>query len=85
MVIVVDLRSMPPLVTLDEPDDFKAFKIVTRGTHGFVDAAAIERLAGTRADDAEWRDGLAKMVSYAESRGWTDDTGALRAHIEHER
>ena len=84
MVIVIDLRAVPPAITLEDPDDFTAFKIATRGAHGFVDPAEIERLAGARADDGEWREGLAKMVTYAASHGWTDESGALRAHVEHE-
>ncbi len=39
------------------------------------------RAISPRAGDAEWEAGLAKMVSYAASKGWLDPQGAIRAHI----
>jgi hypothetical protein len=51
--------------------------------HVFVDRAALEGLAGEIARDPEWRRSLDSMVRYAESKGWTDDGGAIRAHVEH--
>ena len=32
--------------------------------------------------DAGWDDGFAAMLAYADSEGWIDDDGAVRAHVE---
>jgi hypothetical protein len=81
--------------TLEDPDNFKAFKVVTSATppedafasfgrldggHVWVNPAWLK--ANGRPDDANWLAGLDKMLSYAKSAGWLDDTGAVRAHIE---
>ena len=99
MWIEVDLHSTPPAVTLAEPHDFKAFKVVTDGPperlagavasfgrldgdHVYVDVEALRRLAGARAQDAGWQAGLDAMLGYARDHGWTDQQGAVRAHVE---
>jgi hypothetical protein len=51
--------------------------------HVAVDLDAVRRLVGDRWDDARWRSGLDGMLSYARSRGWITDSGAVRAHVEH--
>jgi hypothetical protein len=51
------------------------------GTHGFVTREALARLAGPRGESPDWRTGLDGMADYAESHGWTDDEGRIRAHI----
>lgn len=51
--------------------------------HVFVAVDAVRRLAGERAVDPEWEAGFAKMLAYAESKGWMDDSGsAIRAHVD---
>lgn len=82
MQIVIDLSSAPPATVLEDPDDFTSFKIVVReAEHARVPVESLERLAGDRARDPEWRRGLGKMLEYAAQHGWLDDTGVL-AHVE---
>jgi hypothetical protein len=51
-------------------------------THAFFMPDAIERLPGGRPADTAWREALGKMCAYAVSKGWSDETGAIQAHIE---
>ncbi len=82
MYIEIDMSVAPPTTSLREPDDFTSFKIVVReAEHARVPVEQLERLAGDRAGDPEWRRGLEKMLEYAEQHGWLDDDG-VRAHIE---
>lgn len=48
--------------------------------HAWIDPRQIRELAGSTAPD--WDDGFAAMLAYARGKGWTDGTGAVRAHIE---
>jgi hypothetical protein len=50
--------------------------------HAFIDRAALEGLAGDHAQEPDWQRSLESMLSYAASKGWTNDNGAIRAHIE---
>jgi len=52
--------------------------------HVFVDVDALKALAGERAADAEWLAQLDGMLGYAQSKGWVDAEGGVRAHIERE-
>ena len=82
MYIEIDLSVVPPTSVLREPDDFTSFKVVVRkAEHARVPVESLERLAGERAEDPEWRNGLGKMLEYAEQHGWLDSSG-VRAHIE---
>ena len=85
-------------VSLEGADDFKRFSIgaaadaplatALRGIarlegegHAWVSPDGLRRLtplAGTPA----WEEGFGKMLAYATSKGWTDESGAVRAHIE---
>jgi len=51
-------------------------------THGHIEPAAFPRLAGSLAHGAEWQQGLEAMLAYATRKGWTDETGRVRAHAE---
>jgi hypothetical protein len=51
-------------------------------THVFVDVAALRAMDGARPADAAWAEALDGMLGYAASKGWTDDSGAVRAHVE---
>lgn len=64
-------RATAPVGALDED-----------GEHLFVDRAALRSLAGERATDPRWREGFEAMVGYAESKGWVDGEGRVRAHVE---
>lgn len=49
--------------------------------HVFVSKSAVVSLAG-RAGDADWEAGFVAMVTYAESKGWTDPSGEMiKAHL----
>lgn len=50
--------------------------------HFFVEPESLRALAGPRAEDAVWREKLDAMLAYATSKGWTDDAGRVRAHVE---
>jgi hypothetical protein len=88
--------EIPPSgpATLEDVDNFKAFKVVAAGAapaafaeigrldgdHVWVSTAWLK--ANGRSDDASWLAGLDKMLSYAKGAGWLDDSGGVRAHIE---
>jgi len=50
------------------------------GQHVWVRPGVIEAAAGADRS-AAWNEGFATMCAYAESHGWTDDEGRIRAHI----
>lgn len=82
MYLRIDTRVIPPLVEVIEPDDFTSFKVVVRtSSHSWVDPGGLAALAG-RAGDIEWQEQLAGMVAYAGTKGWLDDEGRIRAHVE---
>ena len=85
MEIEVDVRRVPPVITLIAPDDFKSFKVVIRlDEHTFVAPTLLAELAGDRADDPAWRSNLEGMLAYAADHGWLDEAGNVRAHVETE-
>lgn len=51
------------------------------GEVAWVCPAALRRLA-PRGEDAAWQQGFAGMVAFAETRGWVDEAGRVRAHID---
>ncbi|MEY4339572.1 MAG: hypothetical protein RLZ14_1422 [Actinomycetota bacterium] len=65
------------LGTLGEPTD--------DGTHAWLDVAvlraAAEATLPASAREA-WRSGFDGMIGYATSKGWTDERGRVRAHLE---
>jgi hypothetical protein len=52
------------------------------GEHLFIGRGALRSLAGERAISPSWLEGFEAMVSYAESKGWVDGEGRIRAHVE---
>jgi hypothetical protein len=103
MLIEIDLRHAAPALTLCDPDDFGAFKIVGRGPatdterrvralerlgrvtpdgHVFVSAETLVTMAGDHAREPHWLTSLEAMHAYAREHGWTDDTGAIRGHVQ---
>lgn len=48
--------------------------------HVWLVPAALVALAGPR--DEGWTEGFAAMVAYADSKGWVDASGRVRAHVE---
>ncbi|MEV5843541.1 hypothetical protein AB0M32_16420 [Streptomyces sp. NPDC051985] len=82
MYLRVDIRQVPPAVEVCERDDFTEFKVVlAAAAHAWVEPGVLAELAG-RAEDLAWRDKLEAMVSYARSKGWADERGRVRAHVE---
>ncbi|HEX5402255.1 MAG TPA: hypothetical protein VFX16_08140 [Pseudonocardiaceae bacterium] len=49
------------------------------GAHAMLDAEAV---CGLAAGGDAWRADFDAMVEYARSKGWTDDKGRVRAHLE---
>ena len=81
MIIDIDLSEVPPRTSLLEPDTMDALSIVVRAPgHGWVSPEVLAELAGPQATPS-WLDAVGRMCEYASSRGWTDDSGRLRAHI----
>ncbi|MCQ4159024.1 hypothetical protein NON00_03680 [Roseomonas sp. GC11] len=85
------------MVVLEEPGDFRRFGILAapgaplesalaglarvEGQHAWVSPQALRRLA-PQAGLPDWEEGFGAMLGYAGRKGWTDPTGAVRAHIE---
>lgn len=83
MLIEISLSAVPPAVTLREPDDFTAFKLVVRhGEHSWIAPEQLIALAGDRGNDPAWREQLDGMLGYARTKGWIGEDGAIRAHVE---
>lgn len=51
------------------------------GDHAWVAEPALRALAPGGGDPA-WQQGLGGMIAFARSRGWVDDQGGIRAHVE---
>ena len=76
MYVEIDLSVVPPATVLGEPDDFTSFKVVVReAEHARVPVESLERLAGERAGDPEWRRGLRKMLDTRSSTTGSTTTG----------
>lgn len=82
MYLQIDPTQVPPVVEVRELDDFTAFKVVLEvPEHAWIAPDVLTELAG-RGDDVEWRQHLAGMLAYAASKGWCDEAGRVRAHVE---
>lgn len=82
MYVLVDTSVVPPSVALCEPEDFASFRVVvTTASHVWIDPSLLTGLMGYAADET-WTEKFAGMVSYAAGKGWLDDQGRLRAHVE---
>lgn len=84
-------------VTLVDRDNFGAFAVEvvgevdlagalggigeTDGEHVYLDVPAVKGLAGDGAT-AEWVADFDKMIEFARSKGWVDEAGRVRAHVE---
>jgi hypothetical protein len=82
-----DFTSFKVVAAPDLPDG-ELSRALTRlgrradGDHVLVSVDAIKTLAGSRAEDQDWQAGLDSMLAYAQSKGWIDGNGYVRAHIE---
>jgi hypothetical protein len=85
--------------TLAEADNFRAFSVVVNGKpeqlgaalaglgaldgdHAWLDPGAVKALASDAVGE-QWHAEFDNMISYAQSKGWTDTNGRVRAHIEY--
>lgn len=48
-------------------------------THAWVSEAW---LRANKSGASAWDEGFAKMCAYAKSKGWVDESGRIRAHVE---
>lgn len=81
MYIRVSLDQAPPTVELYEHDDFTSFRVVVdTPSHTWVEPEYLVGLAGN--PDDEWKERVSGMVAYASSKGWVDEVGRIRAHVE---
>jgi hypothetical protein len=84
--IEIDLGTVPPLVTLEDPKDFTAFKVVVRDReHAWVDAEQLVALAGELGASTAWLHELQCMLDFAREHGWMRDDGSIRGHVERAR
>jgi len=49
----------------------------------FVARSGLIELAGPTAEGPMWLSSLASVIAFAPSQGWTDQTGAIRVHVEY--
>lgn len=82
MFIEIDLATVPVRTTLNECEDFANLSVrVKLGDHTWIDRDRLVELAGSSATPA-WIEKFESMCTYARSRGWIHDSGAIRSHIE---
>jgi hypothetical protein len=80
-----DFNSLRVVCTGPTPADVPAdsgIELTSDCTHAYIDAGTIPRLAGATADRREWQEAYQRMVAYASSKGWSDERGRIRAHVE---
>ena len=83
MHIKVDLATCPPNCTLEERGAFSSFKVVVIGTeHTWVGADTLKSLAGEAGKDAAWQAELDRMLEFARTKGWMNQRGEIRAHVQ---
>ena len=51
--------------------------------HAYLRPDAIVALRGAGAGEAGWRERFDGMLAYAAAKGWADERGDFRAHVEH--
>lgn len=73
-------------VAVEDPGDLKSLsvRIESGATHMWLKPEDIVALVGDLAQNPEWNEAFAGMITYATSKGWTNDAGEVRAHIEAE-
>jgi hypothetical protein len=93
MIVAIDASGT---VTLEEPDNFRGFKVTSaiadreRLAKALTPAGRYDGehawiskdwLIANGGTNAAWRDGFDKMIGFAQSRGWIEGN-AIRAHVE---
>jgi hypothetical protein len=85
MFVRIDVGQVPPVLEVGDQDDFTRFSVVVAvPPHAWVDTGALSSLAD-RSEDSAWKEQLGGMVRFAETKGWLDEHGRVRAHVEVER
>lgn len=79
---VVSIRNAGQLPADSLPALVASFGRLEDDEHVFVDREALVGMAGRYGGDPGWLQGLAGMIAYATSKGWVDESGAIRAHIQ---
>ncbi len=81
MFVAVDLESMPPVVTLEEPDDTTRFHVAVRGgtDPGRLYGALVDAAAGRLEGDDAWIsvDAVRRMAAGRVATGWESSLGAM--------
>jgi hypothetical protein len=82
MFVQVDTTQMPPVVTLEEPDDTKAFHLAVvggGGDHGLVYGALVDAAAGRLDGEHAWIavDAVRRMAAGRTGPGWNADFDAM--------
>lgn len=81
MFVQVDLASMPPVVTLEEPEDAKRFHVAVVGGSdiGTVYGALVDAAAGRLDGDDAWIavDAVRRMASGRVGPTWDDDFAGM--------
>ena len=71
-------------VAIEDAEDLKSLsvQIESGSTHLWIRPEDIVALVGELGSDPQWSEQFVGMIAYAASKGWTDESGAVRAHIE---
>lgn len=82
MFVLVDTTTMPPVVTLEEPDDTKAFHLAVvggAGDRGMVYGALVDAAAGRLEDEHAWIavDAVRRMAAGRTGPTWDADFDAM--------
>ncbi|SHN46474.1 hypothetical protein [Cryptosporangium aurantiacum] len=92
------LRASASGVILDAPRDFTTLSLILEGPTAEAEAARVGRwadrdhlvvpaetlveLAGPVVTEIGWRDGFDTMIGHATRKGWVDENGGVRIHVE---
>jgi len=81
VIVQVDLRPTPPLVSLEEPADTRRFHVAVVGGHdqALVFAALVDAAAGRLDGDDAWitLDAIRRLAAGRVDPGWDADLAAM--------
>jgi hypothetical protein len=81
MFVQVDLGTMPPVVTLEEPGDTKRFHVTVKGgdDYAIVFGALVDAAAGRLEGDDAWItvDAVRRMARGRVEPSWDDELAAM--------
>jgi len=82
MYVTVDLRELPPRLSLAEAEDFGSLDVrVVVPSDTVIVPSTLSSLVDGDAQTAEWARGFESMLAFAATRGWIDGSGRIRAHL----